>query len=372
MKNFKRFTALLLAVLMLAVFAGCHGKDEVAATAGETSFTSAFYMCALINADMEARTKVDEAKAAEKKEDTTSSASSTTSTVEETDYFAEKIEDKTYSQWVKDTALATLKRFAYLEAKVKELKLEIDKEEIANYEYYAEYYWSSYGYQSLFEPNGVALATYKKYMAYSAYEDAYFDHLYGEGGEKEIAAADIKAYLKDNYVITNALQGSLADLKEAEATELKDKFSKYETRLKNGEAFKKVYNEYNNVKEEDNTSSTTSTTDEPKPLDELAQIIGKEGTSYASDYYETVKAMAVGEVKQYTPESDKNTLLLFKKGDIMADPYYLEEMDDTIRYDMKFKEFDKDVDAAAAKQELTTVAYAINRFKVEKIAYPAA
>ena len=375
MKNIKRIIALALAALMLTVFAGCHGKDEVAATAGDTTFTSAFYMCALINADMEARTKVDQAKAeAQKDKETTSSA--TSSAVEETDYFAEKIEDKTFSQWIKDTAINSLKRFAFLDAKIKELKIEIKEEEIANYEYYAEYYWTNYGYQSLFEPNGVALSTYKKYMAYTAYEDAYFDYIYGEGGQKEISKADMTKFMGENYVIADVLQGSTAELKEeAKITEYKNTFAGYAKRLEQGEDFKKVYNEFNNVKE-DSTSSAASTTsgekEEAKPKDELAQVIGKEGTSYESEYYEDVKAMKNGEVKQYSPEGDANTLLIFKKGDIMADPYYIDELADTIRYDMKFKEFDKELDTACAAQALETVSYAINRFKVEKIKYPEA
>ena len=369
MKSIKKIIALALALLMVAALAGCHGKDEIAATAGDTTFTSAFYMCALINADMQARTKVDEAKAQEKeKEDTTSSTTSDAD--EEIDYRSQKIEDKPYADWVKDTAINTLKRFAFVEAKVKELKIKVEQEAIDEYEYYAQYYWSNYGYQSLFEPNGVSLATYEKYMTYTAYEDAYFNYFYGKGGEKEISEADIKAYLSENYVIVNTLQGSLADLEDDEAAKLKDKFDSYEKRLKNGEDFKKIYNEHNNIQEDNTTSSATSDTEQAKPLDELAEVIGKEGTSYAKDYFETVKAMAVGEVKKYSPKEDDKTLLIFKKGDIMADPYYLENLDETLRYDMKSEEFNKDVDAAAASQQISTIDYAINRFKVEKIVYP--
>ena len=369
MKNFKRLTALALALLLIFALAGCHGKDEVAATAGDTTFTSAFYMCALIDADMEARSKVDEAKA-EANKDTSSATSSTT---EETDYYAEKIDGKTFAQWVKDTAIARLQKFAFLDAKVKEFDLKVDEEEVANFEYYAEYYWTNYGYQALYETNGVALSTYKKYMAYTARENAYFDYIYGKGGTKEISAADLSKFLSENYVIANVLEGTTSNLKEdKEKNDYTTKFKGYADRLKKGEAFKKVYNEFNGIKEDANsTASTTSGEEKPKPKDELAQIIGKEGTSYASDHFDVVKAMKNGEIKEYTPEGSTE-MYVFIKGDIMADSYYITELDGTIRYDMKHEEFEKALKEDSAKQEIETVAFAINRFKVEKIKYPEA
>lgn len=369
MKNVKRLTALFLALIMIFALAGCHGKDEVAATAGDTTFTSAFYMCALIDADMDARSKVDEAKEAEKSD----TSSATSSTVEETDYFAEKIDGKTFAQWVKDSAIAKLQRFAFLDAKIKELKIEVDKDNIADYEYYAEYYWTNYGYQSLYEANGVALSTYKKYMAYTAREDAYFSYIYGKGGTKEIGSADLEKFLSENYVIANVLEGSTSSLtEEKEKTEYTNKFKGFADRLKNGEKFEKVYNEFNGITEEtSSTASNTSDNNEPKPLDEYAQIISKEGTSYASDHFDIIKAMKNGEVKDYTPE-ESSSMYVFIKGDIMADPYYLSELDETLRYDMKFDEFEQALNADSANQEIETVSFAINRFKVEKIKYPEA
>lgn len=369
MKNIKRLTALVLTLFVIFTLAGCHGKDEVAATAGDTTFTSAFYMCALIDADMEARSKVDEAKAEEKKD----TSSATSSATEETNYYEEKIDGKTFAQWVKDAAITRLQKFAFLDAKIKELSIEVDKEEISNYEYYAEYYWTNYGYQSLYEPNGVALSTYKKYMAYSASEDAYFKYIYGKGGSKEISSTDLEKFLSENYVIANVLEGTISNIEEdKEKTEYTAKFNSYADRLKKGEEFKKVYNEFNGIKEEtSSTSSTTSQKDEPKPLDQLAQIVGKEGTSYESEHFDVIKAMKKGEIKEYKPEGSTE-MYVFIKGDIMADPYYISELDETLRYDMKNEEFEKTLTEESAKQEIETISYAINRFKVEKIKYPQA
>ena len=369
MKNIKRLTALVLAMLVVFALAGCHGKDEIAATAGDTTFTSAFYMCALIDADMEARSKVDEAKAEANKD----TSSATSSTVEETDYYAEKIDGKTFAQWVKDAAINRLQKFAFLDAKVKEFEIKVDEEEVKNLESYAEYYWVNYGYQALYEVNGVALSTYKKYMAYTAKENAYFDYIYGKGGTKEIAAADISKFLSENYVIADVLEGTTSNIQEdKDKNEYITKFKGYADRLKKGENFKKVYNEFNGIKEDtSSTASTTSDKDELKAKDELAKVIGKEGTSYANSNFDVVKAMKIGEIKEYTPR-DSTNMYVFIKGDIMADPYYISELDDTIRYDMKHEEFEKAFKEDYAKQQVETIAYAIDRFKVEKIKYPEA
>ena len=68
MKALKRLFVILLAVAMIVTVVGCHPKDEVAVTIGDFEFTSAYYMCALMAADSEAKSKVDEAKANETEE----------------------------------------------------------------------------------------------------------------------------------------------------------------------------------------------------------------------------------------------------------------------------------------------------------------
>ena len=60
MKNVKRVFALALVLVMALTVAACHQKDEVAVKIGDVEFTSAYYMCALINADSEAESKVQE------------------------------------------------------------------------------------------------------------------------------------------------------------------------------------------------------------------------------------------------------------------------------------------------------------------------
>lgn len=377
MKTLKKVLAMCLALVLVLSFAGCHQKNEVAVKAGDDTFTSAFYMCALINADTAARTKIDEAKAAEKENATSSTTSATT------DYFAETIDGKSYEDYVKESALNTIKRFVYVKRMCDENNLTISEQEKNNSLTMTEYYWNYYGYASLFEANGVSLATYKEYTLYSLYEDKYFNFIYGEGGDKAVSDTDIKNFLYSNYVIADVLSASVASKKDSEKALVQTDFEKYKGRLEKGETFEKIYKEYNKVKE-DTTSSTTSSTassatssttsgsEENKalaPKDSYAQVIGSKETSYSSKQYETIKAMKTGEVK-FVKDDESGYYYLFVKGDITADPYYLEGFKKNVLNDMKFDEFEAAIKAEAAKVELKTVAFAINQFKVKKIKYP--
>ena len=75
-------------------------------------------MCALINADSEAKTKVQE----ELSEDEQSGT-------EEIDYYSKKIDKKDYVKWVEDKAMESLKTIAAYKLLCKENKLEISKED---------------------------------------------------------------------------------------------------------------------------------------------------------------------------------------------------------------------------------------------------
>ncbi|MEE1074274.1 MAG: hypothetical protein U0K93_02210 [Acutalibacteraceae bacterium] len=361
MKNFKKIIALALAALMLLSFAGCHKKDEVAVTIGDVEFTSAYYMCALINADSEAKSKVYENLTEEEQQSG------------DIDYYSKKIDKKGFVEWVEDTAIDNLKTIAAYKTLCKENKIEVKEEDLSNAKMYASYYWSSYGYAAYFEPNGVSQDTYTKYMEDSYYSEAYFEHLYGAEGEKAVAGDEVKTKMYENFVIANILTANYtSDMKDADKTALKDKFNAYATALQNGSrTFKDVYDEYNNVTEEEKDAATTEEeSDTPKPKDEYASIIGAEDTGYDAEYYEAVKAMATGEVKVIELEEGAGLVLAVKQ-DIAADEYYLTTLDMAVRHLIKDDEFEKTVKTYAKDMKVDINKFAVKQFKVKKIIEPS-
>lgn len=356
MNGIKRIFAAALVLVMAAAVTACHPKDETAVTVGDVTFTSAYYMCALINADSEAKSKVQE----ELSED---------ESTEDIDYYSKKVEDKDFVEWVEDTAMDNLKKIAAYKTLCKENELEISEEDAKNAETYASYYWSSYGYSTYFEPNGVSQSTYTQYMKDSYYSGVYFEHLYGAEGTKAIDAETVKTKIYDNFVIADMINASYSSKTDEEKTELKTKLEGYVTDLQNGKkTFAEVYKDYNGSTDE--TESDTES-DEPKPKDQYASILGAKDTAYESDQYDTVKAMKTGEVKLITLEDDAGLLLVVKQ-DITADPYYVDTLDLSARHLIADDDFNKEIDEYAAKMDTDVNNYAVKQFKVKKIKEPTA
>ncbi len=360
MNTLKRFFALVLCLaLMVTCFAGCHQKGEIAVKIGDIEFTSGYYACALVFADTEARSLVEE----ELSEDG--------DLPDEIKYWNYKVEDTDYIDWVEKTALDDLKERAAVKTLCAKAEVKLDDETVSLAKSNAEYLWDTYGYSALMEENGVAKETFMTYMEDGYLADEYFEHLYGKGGEKEVAADKISEQLTGNYVLVNKLEVDFSSLKDEEKTDKKNQFTAYETALKDGsKTFEEIYVEYNKISTEDHKH------DEPEegelaPQDYHATVLGNEDTSYASDHYETAKAMAVGEIKLITLDDNKGLVLLVKK-DIAADPYYIDEFDTMLRQEIVGEDFTKDLAEHGKELKCDVNTSSTKQFKVKKIVYPEA
>lgn len=358
MKNTRKIFALMLSVVMLFMFSGCHKQNEVALKVKDVEFTSAYYMTALVNANFEAQNKVYESLSDEEKQSQTS-----------IDYFSKKIDGKKYSEWVKDTAIENLKRTAAYKILCEENKVELLKKVQENATMYASYYWSNYGESQYFEPNGVSFETYSQYLKDNVYLESHFDFVYGKNGEKAISEETVKTEMGKNFVIANVLEAGYEDgMTDAQKTELSNKIKNYEADLKSGKkTFEDVYKDYNGTTEETQTETDDGTS---KPKDKYASVLGKEGTAYESEHFETVEKMAVGEIRVIELE-DKSGIMLVVKQDILADPYYLETLDSTVRHIIADEEYQKFIDEYVKDLKVTVNKFATNRFKVEKIVIPS-
>lgn len=358
MNTLKRIFAITLCLaMMLTCLAGCHKKGEIAVKIGDVEFTSGYYACALVFADSEARSMVE------------TELSEEGDLPDEIKYWNYEVEDTDYVEWVEETALNTLKELAAIKTLCKEAEVTLDEETTSLSDTNAEYLWDTYGYSALMESNGVSEATFKQYMLDTYLADEYFEHLYGKGGEKEIAADKLSAQLTENYVLVNKLEVDFSSLEETEIADKRNQFTAYEAALKDGsKTFEEIYLEYNEISAEDHKHDEAAE-GELAPQDYHATVLGNEDTDYASDHFETAKAMALGEIKLITLEDDEGLVLLVKK-DIAADPYYIDEFDTMLRQDIVGDDYTEELAEYGDELTCDINTYSTKQFKVKKIEYP--
>lgn len=359
MKLIKKITAVLLVCIMAFSLTACHPKDEIAVTINGYEFTSAYYMCAFVNAYLEGQQEVI---------DNLSEDESYT----DIDYSKQTIDGKKFEQWVKDTAIDTLKQVANYKTLCDKNGVKMSEDDKAANEYYASMYWSSYGYADVFEPNGVSLATFTNYMNDEYYSTLYFENLYGKDGAEEIPAKTVKSKLYNDFIIADILEYTYSsDAGEDELKNTIKKFKEYADYIESGKlTFEEAYNEFNEIEED--TEEDTEESEEhdlAEPKDAYASVIGADGTGYEHDYYNDIKKMEIGEIKVIEMDDDAGCILVIKQ-DIEADDYYLEEMDMTVRHLLKDAEYTEKMDEEAKKLEAEINKYAVNQFKVKKIVEP--
>ena len=273
MKIFKRLSAIVLVLVMILSSVGClHKKNEIAVTIDGFEFTSAYYMCVLINARSEAQNKVYEELSTEEQQ-------------QEIDFLSKKIDKKSFTKWTEDRAMEMLKEIAAYKSLCKKADLKIDKEAKENAENTAASYWQ-YGYSQYFEPNGVSLETYKTYVSDALYSSTYFEYLYGNEGKKAIAQSEVDTELYDSFVTANIIEYTFNDESDSDKATIQTQFEAYLNDLKTGNAtFEEIYKAHNNIQED----QEETTTEEDVPKDKYATIVGAEGTNYEHAYFDEIK-----------------------------------------------------------------------------------
>lgn len=357
MKILKSVLCVVLALLMVFSLTACHKKNEVAVTVNGVEFTSAMYSYALLNADSEARSLVDEKHA----EDTDHEHSAD----EVIDYYAQEIDGKKYVKWVEDRAIEMIRDWAAIELLCKENKISLDEAMLSQAKSYSEYYYSYYG--QIFEANGIGEETYAKIMQYEYLSDMYFDFLYGKEGSKAVAENDVKKSFKDSYRVVFMLQKDITSLKDDELAKAKTEMEDYKKKVEKGEKLTDLYNKFNNLTKEN--SATTGQAPVEKITDCANVIADPEvDANYGADFFKDIKDMSVGAVKviEHTQGTSKS-LILVSIIDSESDKSYLENMDRSIRWNLKNEEYLKELSAYAATLKVEKNKYAINAFKVKDI-----
>lgn len=359
MKIVKRITALIMVAVLSLSLVGCiHKKNEIAVTIGDTEFTSAYYMCALVNANMEAKQKVNEMLTADEQK-------------EDINYYSKKIDKKSYVDWVEDRAIEILKEIATFKALCAENKVKLTAELKTEAEQNVATMWDYYGYSAYYEPNGVSRDTFLKFTEDNFYSEAYFMSVYGKGGTKEIAEDKVAKEITDSYIIVDKIsinydQDYAKKDKETQKAEATETLNGYVNLIKSGKkTFVDIYKEHYDLTNEE------TTTNEEKPVNTYAAIVGKEGTSFEDNNYKTYKKYEVNEPK-VEENSDATGMDLVIKRDITTDKYFMDYLDDFARHSIADEDYDKEIQEYAKKLKAEINNYAVNQFKVKNIVEPEA
>jgi len=355
MIKFKKIICLAtLLALIVTVFVGCHQQNENAMTIGDIQIKSSTYLCALLQADMQARSTVNT---------NLKNAGESTDAVE---YYKQTIEDTDYSTYVKNKAIDSLREYAAVLTKYQEGNMELDEDTLSTIEQYSKYYWDSYGYSKYYEPNGVSYETFKDFFAYSYKSSDYFTSIYGKDGTEPVAEDEVTTALYTNFQIVDELQGSLKDssgtaISDNDKAVLTAQMQAYADSFSNdGKSFETLYMEYNNTTEGKETTTDGAT-------DPYATIIGTTGTSYESSMFDEVLAMEVGTAKVITDDSN---ITMVVKRDIKGDAYYADSLYNSAVAILKQDDYNTMITDFGAGLALDENTWATNRFKVKNIIYP--
>lgn len=303
----------------------------------------------------------------------------------DTDVMAITIDGMSTEDWVNDQAVKGMQEYVAVEKKFDELGLTFENKEEelakANVEQWWEYV-SEY-----FEGIGVSQESYLDIVINGEKKAAIFDYYYGEGGEKEVAEADIKAYLNENFARIKYIDMPLKDgegnlLKSDGKAEIKAMAEEYIERMKNGEAFEDVSDEYDDyynglVEAATTTETSNSTTEEPADdvaaeeteNDELVLLGSVTSADYpvpSASVNEKVvgDAMAVGEYRLI--EEDEIYYIVYKM-DLFADEEYYDYKKTDVLNELKGEEFDATVVSWTDSQDVVVNDAAVKRYKVEKL-----
>lgn len=386
MKKLRNIIALVLSVAVVLSLSACHPKNELAFTAKDAKkgttveLTTAEYLYALVTATQEAQSKITEANPKAKITDFS------TYKVTETNDKGKKTETE-YYQWIETRADKILREYAAISLKKTELKLALDKEDEANIESMAQYFFNP-----VFEKNGVSIETAARIMksgandwgemlnmyGMSSYENLYFLSIYDKKGSKAVKEDVIEEFFKENYVLGNtisitlkketdkdAAEGETAEAEGMTKKEAKKLLDGYKKRIDKGETFEKVFNEYAK-KYETTTNEETGETTTPSAEDAATVYASDETGDYASKYFDDINKLKKGAVKVITNE-DETEMILVEKQDISKDEEYYNGYRENILHILKDEEFKKNLEKFAASIVLEKNNYATKRIKIKDI-----
>ncbi len=433
MKKLSRLLAVVLAVLMIATaFAGCHKKDEIAFTIGDTKFTSAMFSCTQFFVANSVRSTIDTY--------ISDNELDSTNVKYENYYFDSEgnvaATGTSYEKYVRAETIKTMRQNAAIADMMKKKNFSLDQDTVDSYTLETACYWnygcdystyyqyaasgmdpSSYytPYGLILEANGVGYDTFLEYRKYDAMYSFIFEKLYTEeGGEKEISKDDLIAFMTEHYVLADYLTFSKNDdsgnaLSDEKLKELKSVIDGYAERLNNGEKFEAIDKDNDKRLEDeekanssssatgstssnassevssststnsstasDSTTTSSSTTssedDEKYSPEEWKGLFGDEEAGYDNAMFAEYKKQEVDKAV-VLEDTENSQYILFVKLDMLDEmygDYWYDYLKTTVAYNMKQEEFDGDLDNLGGSFKLDESTFATSPFDVKDIKF---
>jgi hypothetical protein len=214
----------------------------------------------------------------------------------------QEIDGQSYKEYVKAQAAEDCKRYLAIAQKFDELGLSISEDDESSIATQSYYYWSLYGYQNYFEPNGTSEASFTNVLTSSLKESLIFEAYYDEGGIDEVSKEEQTEYLLNNYASVNYFEISFLDdegaVLESDAIEaLEDQANDLADRINSGElTFNEAKAEYEASQAEEDTDDEDAEDEDTEDTTETTisddadtkSLIAKDSTSPSEDFVDTI------------------------------------------------------------------------------------
>ena len=385
MANFKKMSAVALCSAMALSLGAC-GNNIAGPDTTYAAVIDGYKVPAGVFIAMQMNSYYDAAyytEPTDESEETTASTEAAETTASETEAtttiaFTDKvIEDKPVRDWINNEATKSMQEFVAVENKFDELGLSFEDNEKEKTKVYLDSIWEYYG--SNYEDAGISENSQLLIMLNSTKKNKIFDYYYAEGGQDEISAADIKAYLDENNKRINYIKMELKDgegnlLKSEGKDEIKKMAEDYIERIKGGEDFEAVSKEYSDYYDKFAADAAESTddgaADESADTEETESsytdnetVISKDGTSPSEAVVTKAFESKVGDV--FLVEEDE-VYYVVTVLDLYADENYYSDNESVVRHQLKDDEFDQTVDSWTETQNVELNEAAYKRYKIEK------
>lgn len=329
MNFFKKVLAVGLAAVMAAGMTACDNSDKTwSVKYGDTTMPIGVYIYYEYAAYQNASSMVTDTA---------------------TPVLEQKIEDKDAVQWIKDTAMHSLKLLLAVDDQLKDKNLTLSEEEQKTAETAATSLWASY--EKEMTGYGVSKESFKKaYGEFSVKSNKLFQAIYGKDGSTPVSDEDLKKFFEENYADFSFLVLPLYDpttgqaLDDATLADRKAAMDTYAQQLAKGEK----------TLDEINSDFKTKMELESSEIQTVTSIMD-ETNGYPEAMTNLIKELKPGEAKTLDL-SDMSSYVLILKNDVTQNTEKKFSTDDgrnSVLGKLKGQEFSDMLDKAA--DELTGI-----------------